>query len=137
MIRKYEDKDIEYIVSLGKNLHQNFKFHLDTFSNCLVYEFENKIIGFIIYSIIYERAEIVDIIIEDSFRRKKFGFKLLNKVIDECLENNCINITLEVNENNQAALDFYYNVGFKIVARINHYYSNGQEDAYLMEKKLR
>ena len=46
MIRDFINKDILDIEILGKNLHNNYKFSLDTFSKCKVIEINNSIIGF-------------------------------------------------------------------------------------------
>ena len=133
MIKDYTNKDILDIEILGKNLHNNYKFSLDTFSKCKVIEINNSIIGFITYSIIYDRAEIIDIIIKEEFRNKGYAKKLIEEVIVELNNNQCKNITLEVNEKNPA-VKFYKKIGFEIVSIRKGYY-NGQ-DGYLMEKKL-
>ena len=133
MIKDYTNEDILDIEILGKKLHNNYKFSLDTFSKCKVLEINNSIIGFITYSIIYDRAEIIDIIIKEEFRNKGYAKKLIEEVIVELKNNQCKNITLEVNEKNPA-VKFYKKIGFEIVSIRKGYY-NGQ-DGYLMEKKL-
>ena len=70
IVRTYRKQDISYINKLGSQLHDNYKFNLDSFSNCFVCEFEDKILGFVTYSIIYERAEIIDIVINENYRRR-------------------------------------------------------------------
>ena len=134
MIRQYNDKDINEIAKLGLKLHDKYVFNLDEFSNCLVIEENNKIIGFITYSIIYERAEVIDIIIDEKERKKGYGNKLLSKVIEIAKESNCTNITMEVNVNNESAIKLYKKNGFKIVSNRKNYYNDN--DAYLMELKL-
>lgn len=138
LIRKYKESDVESIVKLGKNLHKNYRFDLDVFSSCLVCEIDKRVIGFITYSIIYERAEIVDAYVDEPYRRKGYASKILEKIIEECKKNKCVNITLEVNIYNQPALDFYYKYDFKIVSRIKHYYNDDGvgADAYGMELEL-
>ena len=54
MIRNYTKDDIYNIEKLGRELHDNYKFSLDVYSKCLVVE-DKKIVGFITYSIIYDR----------------------------------------------------------------------------------
>ena len=134
-IRFYNLNDLDLICKLGKNLHKNYSFNLDQFSYCLVIEKDNYIIGFVTYSIIYEIAEIIDIIVEEKERKKGYGKKLIKKVIYIAKDNNCNNITLEVNENNFFAIDFYKSLDFKIVAKRKSYYNN--ENGYLMKKDLR
>ena len=137
IIRKYQESDIKGIIRLGKNLHDDYKFNLDVFSSCMVCEQNGEIVGFITYSIIYDRAEIVDAYVDARYRRKKYGSRLLGKIIDECKKHNCNNITLEVNQLNQPALNFYYKYGFKIVSNKARYYNNGRDDAYVMELEMK
>lgn len=136
-IRNYEDKDIKFISKIGEKLHRNYEFKLDTFSKCLVCEQNNDIIGFVTYSIIYERAEIVDIIIVEDHRRLGYGIELLNEVINRCINEDVLNITLEVDQSNTSAFKFYSKLGFTVVATRPNYYEKGTKDAYIMEKKLR
>lgn len=135
LIRNYNENDISTIKILGKKLHKNFQFNLDNFSNCLIIEENNILIGFIIYSIIYERGEIVDIIIDDNFKGKGYGYKLLKKAIEIIDNTNVLNITLEVNKNNLSAINLYKKVGFEICAERKNYYEG--QDGYLMIKDLR
>ena len=134
-IRNYIKEDINNINSLGLLLHDNYNFNIDSFSNALVIYEENKFIGFIVYSIIYERAEIIDIIIDSNYRKRGYANKLLEYTIEKIKEKNCDNITLEVNENNISAINLYKKQGFNICAVRKNYYNN--EDGYLMKKDLR
>lgn len=135
MIRSYNKNDIKKIEELGSLLHPNYEFKLDLYSKCIVLEINDRIIGFLIYSIIYERAEIIDIIVDEIYRKKGYATMLLNATLDDCKLNNCNNVTLEVNVQNKAAIAFYKKNGFTIVAKREKYY-NGI-DGYLMEKKVR
>lgn len=135
LIRNYVNKDINGINELGKLLHKNYQFYKDEFLNCVVVEENNKIIGFATYSIIYERGEIVDIIIEPKMRFRGYGLKLLNFIVEMIRKNGCVNITLEVNSTNVAAINLYNKLGFEVVAARKKYY--GENDGYLMKKDLR
>lgn len=135
LIRNYVNKDINDINELGKLLHKNYQFYKDEFLNCVVVEENNKIIGFATYSIIYERGEIVDIIIQPKMRFRGYGSKLLNFIVEMIRKNGCVNITLEVNSTNVAAINLYNKLGFEVVAVRKKYY--GENDGYLMKKDLR
>lgn len=140
MIRFYCDSDIESITKLGSQLHNNYKFKLDTFSKCIVLIKEEKLIGFAVYSLIYERAELIDIIINVSNRKKGYGKKLLDFVLRDAISNKCENITLEVCVNNMDAINLYSNMGFKKIRLIKNYYFNKKcnqyFDGYIMELKF-
>ena len=141
MIRYHVEDDINDIVRLGKLLHENYKFKLDTFSKCLVcYDDKNMFVGFVVYSIMYERSEIIDIIVDSNYRTKGYGKKMLLKVIEDVRKNDCENVTLEVKKDNQVAIDFYYSLGFKIIGCIKDYFLDLKNkkyiDGYIMELKF-
>lgn len=130
MIRKYNKSDINQIELLARNIHKNYEFKLDLFSDCLVYELNDTIIGFIVYSILYDRAEIVDIVIDSLYRKNGYANLLMKRVIHICKSKSCLNISLEVNENNLPAISLYKKNGFiKSSVRKGYY---GNSDAYLM-----
>lgn len=131
----YTKEDINKIISLGLNMHDNYIFNLDAYSNCLVLKENDNIIGFISYSIIYDRSEIIDVIVEEKFRNKGYGGMLVSRVIDIAVNSNCNNITLEVNVLNEPAIKLYKSKGFEIVSIRKKYYKNN--DGYLMKKDLR
>lgn len=132
-IRNYNKEDILLIEKLGKKLHNNYKVNLDVFSNIYVCTVDDNIIGFISYSIMYERAEILDIFIDIKYRNKGYASNLINKVFNQAHE--CNNISLEVDAKNENAINLYKKFGFEIkTVRKNYYDLN---DAYLMVKELR
>lgn len=135
LIRNIRKDDCVEINRLGSLLHDNYKLNLDEFTSCLVCDVDNEVVGFIIYMKIYERAEIIDIIIDPLFRKKGYGYELLKNAINEVGLSDCDNITLEVNCNNKFAINLYEKAGFKTVAIRKKYYGN--EDGYLMKKDLR
>ncbi len=100
----------------------------DPFSKFIVYLEDTKIIGFLSYSVIYERAEINYIFVLESYRGKKIASKMLNYMFSSCKI--CDNITLEVRESNSIAISLYKKFGFKEVAIRENYYNN--EDGILM-----
>lgn len=128
MIQK--DIDVSLLNELFNEYKENYKVINNDFIHNYCYVIDNKIIGFIIYSTIYENTEIIDIFVSKDYRNKKIGYELLNKVLEENKNNN---ITLEVNVNNSIAINLYKKLNFEVVATRKGYY-NGV-DAYLMLKK--
>ena len=129
MIRFEEEKDHQLLEKLYKEIFAtNISFNAD-FKYIKVYEIDNQVVGFIDYSVIYERIEINYIYVLDSYQRRGIATELLNDVIKTT--NDILNITLEVNVNNQKAINFYQKNGFKIASKRERYYKNG-DDAYLM-----
>lgn len=105
---------------------------LDPFVNEYGY-YNNDLIGYINFSIIYERVELNYICIKKEYRNKGFGKELMKYFIEFC--NNVSNITLEVNVNNIAAIKLYESFGFEKIAIRKNYYNN--DDAILMKKEMK
>ena len=127
MIEKVEKIENNKILSpeiVEKELKSN------PFGNFLVYRKDNIIIGYLYYSLIYDRIEINQIEVLKEERRKKIGSNLLQYLID----NNKNNITLEVKIDNYPAINLYKKYGFKEVAIRKGYYEG--IDGILMERKI-
>lgn len=96
---------------------------------------DNKIIGYIIYHIVIDEAEILNIVIDNNFKRHNFGKYLLEQTLSEISKQNVKNIFLEVGEKNIPAINLYLKFGFKQYNTRNNYYKNG-ENAILMKKAI-
>lgn len=105
------------------------EFNNNPYAKVLILEEDNKVIGYIYYSDIYERAEINQFEIEKSTRNSGKGNLLLKEMINRVNKD----ITLEVKEDNIYAIKLYEKNGFKKTATRKGYY-NGI-DGILMERK--
>ncbi len=104
------------------------------FSKYIVFILNNDIVAFTNYLIIYDKVEIVNIVVNKNFRCQNIASMMINYILKEAVYNNCNNITLEVRKSNKAAIALYKKFGFLEVAIRKNYY-NG-ENGLLMEKKL-
>lgn len=124
--------DVDY--NLLKNIFNEYKENyfpiINTFTHNIVIFNNNEILGFVIYSEIYENCEIIDVFVKEKYRNNGYASKILSEVIEK---NKNRSITLEVNSTNVPALELYNKLGFEKVAIRKGYY-NGV-DAYLMRKK--
>ena len=118
--------DVFNIESIKSDLENN------PFSHYLVYLDNNRILGFINYYEIYDRVEIANFNVLDSYQNKGIGNKLIKKVIE--LSKDKVNITLEVRSDNDKAIHIYEKNGFKKVAVRKNYYND--VDGILMEMIL-
>lgn len=136
MIRKVIQSDFQTLSKYYKEFDDSNVdlFKQGPFSSIMVYEIENKIVGFINYNIIYNRAEIDYIYVDKDYRRKNIASELLQFCIDDVITSGCINISLEVNEHNAMGIGLYQKFGFDKVAKRARYYHG--EDALLMVKTL-
>ncbi len=104
------------------------------FSKRLEYLDNNIIIGYMNYSLIYDRIEIDYFFVCEEYRNNNIGTKIMEHLIKIAKKNKVMNITLEVRQSNKIAIHLYEKMGFTKVAIRKYYY--GDEDAILMEKKV-
>lgn len=123
MIKELEE--IEYLNTLS-----DYQITITPFTKVIGYCLDEIIVGFLDYSLIYNKIEINYIFVKEEYRNKKIAFSLVKYIIEN---NEFENITLEVNKNNFYAIKLYESLGFKVIGIRENYY-NGT-DAYLMEVK--
>lgn len=141
MIRDFLEKDIESIHILGNCLTSNFskannllEMKESPYTRILVFEEEKKIKGFLMYTELNETADVVELIVQEEYRRQNIATCLLDYMISG-LKNSVQLITLEVRKSNESAIQLYQKFGFEIVHIRQKYYIDG-EDAYLMGRRI-
>ena len=93
---------------------------------------ENRVIGFIIVTLIYKsNANIVTIDVDPLFRKSGIGSRLIEVVKKILLDRNIKLITLQVSVDNTIAVNFYKKHGFRVTKTLPMYYPN--TDGYHME----
>ena len=140
MIRNFEKSDIDEIYKLGNLLNSSFSktnnlldIAEDKYTKILIYESENIIKGFLMYTELEAFADINDIIVREEYRNKRIASSLIDYMISN-LQDSVKLITLEVRESNIKAINLYQKFGFNIV-NIRKSYYNDNEDAYLMKRE--
>ncbi len=99
-------------------------------------EFETwQIVGFAGIIILPDNVEIMNIVTRKTDRKKGIGNLLLDRLINMARELGKCDISLEVNEKNEIAINLYMKFGFEKVGTRKKYY-NGTDDAIIMTKKL-
>ena len=130
MIIELTEKNINEIENTFINVEEiKNAFKNNPFAKILIYKENNKVIGYLYYSDIYDRAEINQFEIEVSHRNCGKGKILLNKML-ELVDKS---ITLEVKQDNLPAIHLYKLVGFVEKAIRKGYYQG--IDGILMEKE--
>jgi len=98
-------------------------------------QYEDKIVGY--YIVTYrnnsDKCRLYSILVDNAYQGKGFGKKLLADALQ--LFSPFQEMTLEVHEDNIAAIRLYEDVGFKQFGRIKEYYSY-KKDALRMKKGL-
>ena len=144
MIRSLEEKDIDELVELEKVLFPNspwpkeeflYELNENPFSNFLIYEEENQILGYVDLWLIYEQAQIADLGVRKEAQRKGIAKQLMDECVKRAVKAGCENISLEVRVSNTPAIKLYESFGFINAATRKGYYENG-EDGILMVKPI-
>ena len=136
MIRKAVTDDYKTLVKYYNEFDVNNVdiFEKGPFTNLFVYELDRNVVGFINYSIMYDRAEINYIYVNKNYRKKNIASELMEFMIVDAVDNGCENITLEVSEKNTNGIKLYEKFGFEKKAVRKNYYKDS--DALLMMKEL-
>ena len=137
MIRELESTDIEdltvLLLNYDKNIENHFNFK-DYLENDIygqhVYVIDDKIVGYILITIIDDLVEIHLLYVDNLFRNQKFGTKLMDYIINKYSN---YRFLLEVSINNYIAIKLYENMNFKKINIRKKYYND--IDAYVMERK--
>jgi len=98
--------------------------------------YEGKIIGYSGMWIIADEAHITNIAVLPEYRGKKLGASLLEKTIEIAKDHHVALMTLEVRVSNVVAQKLYEKFGFQIGGLRKNYYTDNQEDAYVMWVKF-
>lgn len=121
LFSKYKDQKINYEDIIGHVFNQAY----------LAYQ-EGQIVGFIVFAIIYDRCELLDLYVDSNWRHQGIAKALMMAMLERV--DNCSNISLEVRKDNLAAYNLYSKFGFKNVAVRERYYQG--TDGYLMVKEV-
>ncbi len=140
MIRPLEEKDFESVYALGNLLNENFsktnqldQLLKDPYTKLYVYEENEKIVGFLMYTELEETIDISNIYVEEEYRHKKIASNLLDTMISK-MKDTVKLITLEVRKDNEPAISLYQKFGFEIMHIREKYYKD--VDAYLMGRRF-
>ena len=133
MIKEYDSYPLFSVDNFTYKLTKK-EFSTNPYLKILTYVEKDKIIGFLLYSLIYDRIEIEQFEVITKERRKGIGDKLLKYLIDKYQDISIKNITLEVKEDNIVAINLYKKYGFKKVSTRENYYDG--INGILMEKTL-
>jgi ribosomal-protein-alanine acetyltransferase len=98
---------------------------------------EGEVIGAIAWRDIAGEAEILNLAVESTHRRRGIGRQLMHAALDEIAARGATRVFLEVRESNLSAQLFYRQFGFSQDGRRRNYYSDPAEDAMLLSRPVR
>jgi ribosomal-protein-alanine N-acetyltransferase len=103
--------------------------------NCIgmVAEYEERVVGFMIYELHKTRLHILNFAVHPQFARRGVGDAMIQKLISKLSHQRRNRILLEVRETNLAAQLFFRDAGFRAISVLRDFYDDTTEDAYLMQ----
>ena len=120
---------------LEKLEHQDFSFILQNKNYVTVKgEIEGKIVCFVSASISFDQSDILQVCVDENYRRKGIGKELLTVFENIMKEKGVKELFLEVNENNAPAIALYNKMNFSQISKREKYY--GENSAIVMHKTL-
>lgn len=142
-IRKMTAADINSVAELDKKCFaipwsQNaFKDEMENDIAVYFVAYEGDFIaGYCGYWRVADEGDITNVAVLPDFRRKGIGSSLIEFMTEDARGRNLSCLTLEVRKSNIAAQNLYRKFGFEIIGLRKRYYSDNDEDALIMMKKL-
>ncbi|MDO5848258.1 MAG: ribosomal protein S18-alanine N-acetyltransferase [Methanobrevibacter sp.] len=144
LIREFVPADVKRVLEIEINSFDEESYGLNMFLKLhemgigfLVAEEEGYVIGYVLFWIKHEyEGHIISIAVDEKYRHSKVGTKLLSHAIMVLNQCNIEYITLEVNENNDGAFNFYKKFNFEVDRLVPGYYSN-EDGAIVMKLEVK
>ncbi len=144
IIRKAKSSDIDAVFKIEKSQFGTWKrehFEDEVF-NSLSYFYviedyiSQDIIGFIIFWIIDEIAELHSISIYDDYKRQGYAKYLINHMFDILRNKKIREVFLEVRKSNIPAINLYKQLKFNKISERKEYYRSPVEDAMIFRRSI-
>lgn len=113
--KELDNKNAKYIVAVTEN---------------------NEVVGFIGLWIVLDEGDITNVAVHPNYRKQKIGSLLIEYVINNMKNWNISSLTLEVRKSNIPAQNLYKKFNFNVSGIRKNFYSDNNEDAYIMWLKL-
>ena len=94
--------------------------------------FDGKIAGYGGMWHVVTEGHITNIAVSPDYRRMGVGSAIVDALMQTAEETEMLGVTLEVRVSNEAAIKLYKKHGFVVTGTRKKYYSDNNEDAYLM-----
>lgn len=122
-----------------------FPWSEDDFIRCLrqrssigyVTEFDERVIGYMIYELLKPKLQLLSMAVHKDFRRRGVGGAMLNKLKSKLSPLRRSRLVTEVRETNLIAQQFFAANEFHAVSIQRNFYEDTPEDAYVFMYRVR
>ena len=143
LIRPMTKKDLNKVLAIENDSfispwndkQFNYELNENPYAILLVADYKGVICGFIDFWITFDVAQVNQIAVLSSLRKKGIGQVLMQDMINRVTNAGVNKITLEVRTQNDKAIALYEKFGFKEALIKKGYYDNG-DDAKFMIKEV-
>ena len=140
IFNELSNKVLQKVNKLDAHLKQEWSFTalknemIKDSSRTLLIFVEEKIIGFALFSLdpFPDACSILKIVVKPKFRNLGIGKLTIDKIINHVRHLGYKRAILEVDTCNLMAIRLYKSSKFRVIRKINSFYSNGS-DAFIME----
>ncbi|NLY76552.1 MAG: ribosomal protein S18-alanine N-acetyltransferase [Tissierellia bacterium] len=144
IIRDMKESDLDRIMEIEEKTFNppwsREAFLLELTKNLLakyiVAEVDGLVVGYGGIWLIIDEGHVTNIAVDEKYRGKGIGSKILEGLIQLCADRNMIAMTLEVRKSNEVAQALYRKYGFKEYGIRKGYYQDNNEDAIIMWKDI-
>lgn len=142
-IREMIGDDVDAVAELDKKCfevpwsRQAFQDEIENkIAVYFVAEENGEVVGYCGYWQVAGEGDITNIAVLPKYRRKGIGGRLIERLIESACELELGCLTLEVRKSNDAAKNLYKKYGFELIGERIRYYSDNNENALIMMKRL-
>lgn len=94
------------------------------------------LVGYIGFWYFDDNIDIINLAVSEKYKRQGIATKLFDSLLIHVKFLKPKTITLEVNVNNEKAVNLYKKLGFITLRTIKNYYFKTNDDAYMMQKEV-
>jgi len=141
-----EERDLPAVMEIERSSftnpwhHTSFQGEIDNFDisfpYVVIHSRMKKIIGYVIFWLINDEAQISNFAVHPDFRTRGLGEEVLSRILHLIRRRGGKEVILEVRPSNTAARMLYAKFGFRVVGIRPNYYHCPPEDAVVMTKSL-
>ncbi len=142
-IRSMTPADVKEIAELDKicfSIPWSWQAFADEMENPIAVYFvaaENeKLVGYGGFWQAADEGDITNIAVLPEYRRCGVGSEILKKLVNRAVSMGLVQLNLEVRKGNKPARGLYSKFGFEPIGERKRYYSDNNEDAVIMAKRL-
>ncbi len=143
-IREMRESDLDRIMEIEKSTfstpwsRESFIMELtkNLLAKYIVAEIDDYIVGYGGIWLIIDEGHITNIAVDEEYRGLGAGDRLLEGLVNLCIDRNVRAMTLEVRRSNEVAKSLYKKYGFKEYGIRPKYYADNNEDAIIMWKSI-